>query len=237
MGATDPEEMDASSPWTHVQFDTSIVSDATVLSKLSKIVRGLTRECLHVLEDFSLKPSASSPGLRPARKGAFVVELYYKHAPRSCYNMAALAHAGYYNGTIFHRVVRDVLVQGGDPTGTGRGGESIYSGKFEDEITRQLKHTGAGVVAMANPGQKDSNGSQFYITLKPLPSLDGKHSIFGRIYSGMGVVQRLGMVATDADDRPLDPVTIHQAKPFRGPPPPKDEQVEHSSTLRIAAAN
>ena len=71
--------------------------------------------------------------------GSFVVELYHRHAPRTCYNMAALAHAGYYDNTVFHRIIRDFMVQGGDPTGTGRGGESIYGGKFEDEISRNLK--------------------------------------------------------------------------------------------------
>ncbi len=102
-------------------------------------------------------------------------------------------------------------------------GESIYGGKFEDEITRNLKHTGAGVVSMANAG-KDTNGSQFFVTLKSTPFLDGKHTIFGRIYSGMGVIQRMGLVATDEDDRPKNPITIHTARPFRGPPPSKEEQ-------------
>lgn len=148
-----------------------------------------------------------------------MIELYYKHTPRTAYNMAALAHAGYYNNTIFHRIVRDFMVQGGDPTGTGRGGESIYGGKFEDELTRNLKHTGAGVVSMANAGP-NTNGSQFFITLKPTPFLDGKHTIFGRIYSGMGIVQRMGLVATDSDDRPLQPITILTASSHRGPPPP-----------------
>jgi len=154
-----------------------------------------------------------------------VIELYYKHCPRTSYNLAALAHAGYYDGTIFHLIIRDFMVQGGDdPTGTGRGGESVYGGKFEDEITRNLKFVGARVVAMANPGTPNSNGSQFFITLKPTPFLDGKHTIFGRVYSGMGIIQRMGMVATDADDRPISDVTIHKATPYRGPPPPKQEQ-------------
>ena len=111
------------------------------------------------------------------------------------------------------------MIQCGDPTGTGRGGVSIYGGKFEDEITRNLKHTGAGVVSMANAGP-NTNGSQFFVTLKPTPFLDGKHTIFGRIYSGMSVIQRIGMAATDADDRPMKPITIFKATPFRGPPPP-----------------
>ena len=91
------------------------------------------------------------------------------------------------------------MAQGGDPTGTGRGGESIYGGKFRDEITRELKHVGAGVLAMANSGPH-TNGSQFYITLAPAPWLDGKQSIFGRIASGMGAVRKLGMVPVDAND-------------------------------------
>ena len=154
-----------------------------------------------------------------------MIELYYKHTPRTCYNLAALAYKGYYNNTPIHRIVRDFMVQMGDPTGTGRGGESVYDGgKFEDEITRNLKHTGAGVVSMANSGP-NTNGSQFFVTLKSTPWLDGKHTIFGRIYSGMGVIQRMGMVATDGDDRPMKPIVIHKAKPFRGPPPPAGEAV------------
>lgn len=122
------------------------------------------------------------------------------------------------------------MVQGGDPTGTGRGGESIYGGKFQDEITRNLKHTGAGVVSMANAGP-NTNGSQFFITLKPTPFLDGKHTIFGRVYSGMGVVQRMGMVPTDQDDRPKIPITIHQAIAYKGyPPPPPPSPVTSSNT-------
>jgi cyclophilin family peptidyl-prolyl cis-trans isomerase len=153
--------------------------------------------------------------------GSFVIELYYKHAPRTCHNIAGLAEADYYNKTTFHRVVRDFMVQGGDPTGTGRGGESVYGGKFEDEISRNLKHTGAGVVSMANSGP-NTNGSQFFVTLRPTPWLDGKHTVFGRIYRGMGVVQRMGMVATDAEDRPKNPIIVHSAKAYRGPPPLND---------------
>lgn len=149
--------------------------------------------------------------------GTFVVELYHKHVPRTCYNFAALADCGYYNDTTFHRVIRDFMIQGGDPTGTGKGGESIYGGKFEDEISKNLKHTGGGILSMANSGP-NTNGSQFFITLKSTPWLDNKHTIFGRIYSGMGVVQRMGMVATDGDDKPKAPITIHKARPYHGIP-------------------
>ena len=121
---------------------------------------------------------------------------------------------GYYNDTTFHRVVRDFMIQGGDPTGTGRGGESVFGGKFPDEITPELRHTGAGVVSMANAGP-NTNGSQFFVTLAPAPWLDGKHTIVGRVSAGMGVVQRLGSVPTGQDDRPLVEVRVFRAFPHR----------------------
>ena len=99
------------------------------------------------------------------------------------------------------------MIQGGDPTGTGQGGRSIYGEKFEDEIHSSLKHTGAGILSMANSGP-NTNGSQFFITLAPTPYLDGKHTIFGRVKSGLRVVQRMGLVKTAAEDRPVEEVKI-----------------------------
>ncbi|PSS23592.1 Peptidyl-prolyl cis-trans isomerase [Actinidia chinensis var. chinensis] len=139
--------------------------------------------------------------------GSFTLEMYYKHAPRTCRNFIELARRGYYDNVKFHRIIRDFIVQGGDPTGTGRGGESIYGAKFEDEITRELKHTGAGIISMANAGP-NTNGSQFFITLAPAPSLDGKHTIFGRVCRGMEIIKRLGSVQTDNNDRPIHDVKI-----------------------------
>lgn len=103
------------------------------------------------------------------------------------------------------------MIQTGDPTGTGRGGSSIYGDKFEDEIHASLKHTGAGILSMANSGP-NTNGSQFFITLAPTPWLDGKHTIFGRVKGGMKVVQRMGLVKTGGEDRPVDQVTIIKAR-------------------------
>ncbi|KAL1813318.1 peptidyl-prolyl cis-trans isomerase CYP18-2 [Daucus carota subsp. sativus] len=144
--------------------------------------------------------------------GSFTVEMYYKHAPKTCRNFIELSRKGYYDGVIFHRIVKDFIVQGGDPTGTGRGGQSIYNngGKFEDEIHPKLKHTGAGILSMANAGP-NTNGSQFFITLAPTQSLDGKHTIFGRVCRGMEIVKRLGSVQTNNNDRPIHEVKILRA--------------------------
>ncbi|KAK8751605.1 hypothetical protein OTU49_009433 [Cherax quadricarinatus] len=142
--------------------------------------------------------------------GEVTLELYWKHAPNTCRNFAELSRRGYYNGCKFHRIIRDFMIQGGDPTGTGRGGASIYGKHFNDEIHDELKHTGAGLLSMANAGP-NTNGSQFFITLAPTQWLDGKHAIFGRVSSGMQVVKRMGLVETDNNDRPVDPVKIKRA--------------------------
>lgn len=139
--------------------------------------------------------------------GDISIELYWKHAPNTCRNFAELARRGYYNETIFHRIITDFMIQGGDPTGTGRGGTSIYGSTFADEIHSELKHSGAGILSMANSGP-NTNGSQFFITLAPCQWLDGKHTIFGRIYSGMQVIKRIGLVETDTNDRPNEPIKI-----------------------------
>uniref|UniRef100_A0A1I7YUB5 Peptidyl-prolyl cis-trans isomerase n=1 Tax=Steinernema glaseri TaxID=37863 RepID=A0A1I7YUB5_9BILA len=143
--------------------------------------------------------------------GSIMIELYWDHAPRTCQNFQALAERGYYNKTIFHRVIADFMIQGGDPTGTGRGGSSIYGDVFADEIHPQLKHTGAGIISMANAGP-NTNGSQFFITLAPTQHLDGKHAIFGRVHKGMKVVQNIGRLDTDQQDKPKTDVVIQLAR-------------------------
>lgn len=151
--------------------------------------------------------------------GAVCVELYWDEAPLACENMTRLADKGYYNGTVFHRVIANFMAQAGDPTGTGRGGESVWGGKFADELTPALKHTGAGVLSMANGGP-GTNASQFFFTLAPCPWLDGKHTVFGRVASGMRVVQRIGLVPCDKNDRPAQPIEIQRAYSYEGPTPP-----------------
>ncbi|KAL7041112.1 hypothetical protein ACKWTF_000649 [Chironomus riparius] len=139
--------------------------------------------------------------------GNFTIELYWKHAPLTCRNFAELTRRGFYNRIKFHRCISDFMIQTGDPTGTGRGGTSIYGASFNDEIHPELRHSGAGIVSMANSGP-NTNGSQFFITLAPCQHLDGSQTIFGRISSGMGVIKRIGNVETDSNDCPLSDVTI-----------------------------
>jgi peptidyl-prolyl cis-trans isomerase-like 1 len=102
------------------------------------------------------------------------------------------------------------MLQGGDPTGTGRGGESIWGGKFEDEFDNSLLHTGPGILSMANSGP-GTNGSQFFLTLAPTPHLNGKHTVFGQVVEGMDVVEKIAAVQTDGGDRPLQDVIILKA--------------------------
>lgn len=142
--------------------------------------------------------------------GAFAVELYTRDAPRTCHSFVSLAQSNYFDGTIFHRVIRDFMIQGGDPTGTGRGGRSIYGDRFDDE-ENSLKHTGAGVLSMVNAGP-NTNGSQFFITLAPCPHLDGKHTVFGRVLEGLQTIRHIGNIQTDRNDRPIQDIKILNCK-------------------------
>lgn len=144
--------------------------------------------------------------------GTFECELFEDKAPKTVANFVGLAEKGYYDGVIFHRVIDNFVIQGGDPTGTGRGGESIYGHPFEDEFHPDLKHDKAGVLSMANAGP-NTNGSQFFITLAPTPWLDNKHSIFGQVIKGMDVVRKIGKVETiKPGDRPVNDVVMKKVR-------------------------
>jgi peptidyl-prolyl cis-trans isomerase B (cyclophilin B) len=135
--------------------------------------------------------------------GAIEVELFDEDAPKTVGNFTKLARDGFYNGVIFHRVIPDFMIQGGDPTGTGSGGPGY---QFEDEANQHPVVRGA--LAMANAGP-NTNGSQFFIvTAEATPWLDGKHTVFGRVTSGMDVVDAISSLETDASDRPRDEVRM-----------------------------
>ena len=136
--------------------------------------------------------------------GTFSAEMFEDVAPKTAGNFMKLVSDGYYDGIIFHRVIDEFMIQGGDPTGTGTGGPGYT---IEDEFAPGLSHTSEGVFSMANAGP-NSGGSQFFITLAATPWLDGKHAIFGKVISGMEGVSVIGRVATNPADRPLEEVVM-----------------------------
>lgn len=169
--------------------------------------------------------------------GDISIRLFADMVPRTVKNFVTHAQNGYYDGLIFHRVIKDFMIQGGDPTGTGCGGESIYGEKFEDEFHPEL-HNIKGALSMANAGP-NTNGSQFFIvqastvpedmleqmrgmtdrgfpentvnayeTLGGTPWLDFRHSVFGQVFDGMDIVDAIANVKTDGSDRPLEDVKI-----------------------------
>ena len=138
--------------------------------------------------------------------GTFTAEMFEDVAPKTAGNFLALVRKGYYDGIIFHRVIEGFMIQGGDPTGTGRGGPGYT---IPDEFAPGLKHDAEGVFSMANAGP-NSGGSQFFITLAATPWLDGKHAIFGKVVEGMDVVREIGRVKTSAGDRPAEDVVMEK---------------------------
>jgi peptidyl-prolyl cis-trans isomerase B (cyclophilin B) len=140
-------------------------------------------------------------------EGDIVLELFDEDAPQTVANFKKLAGQGFYDGLIFHRVIRDFMIQGGCPQGTGTGGPGYT---FEDEINQHK--IVKGTLAMANAGP-DTNGSQFFIvTADETPWLDGKHTAFGQVVDGMDVVERLGNAETDSRDRPVEPLGIQSVE-------------------------
>jgi cyclophilin family peptidyl-prolyl cis-trans isomerase len=138
--------------------------------------------------------------------GTIVAEMFEDAAPKTAGNFIELAEKGFYDGVIFHRVIDGFMIQGGDPTGTGRGGPGY---QIPDEFAPGLAHTQPGLFSMANAGP-NTGGSQFFITLAATPWLDGKHAIFGKVRSGLDVVQAIGKVRTGMADRPTEDVVMEK---------------------------
>jgi cyclophilin family peptidyl-prolyl cis-trans isomerase len=138
--------------------------------------------------------------------GTLKIELFEDRAPKTTANFIELAEKDFYDGVIFHRVIEGFMLQGGDPTGTGRGGPGHT---IEDEFHPELRHDAPGILSMANAGP-NTGGSQFFITLAATPWLDGKHAVFGKVVEGMDVVREIGSVATDQGDRPKEEVRMEK---------------------------
>jgi cyclophilin family peptidyl-prolyl cis-trans isomerase len=145
--------------------------------------------------------------------GKFTIELFEQQTPKTVGNFVTLSEKNFYDGVIFHRVIDGFMIQGGDPTGTGRGGPGY---QFADEFHPQLKHTSEGILSMANAGP-NTNGSQFFITLAPTPHLDGRHSVFGKVVDGIDVVRKIGKTPVKAGDRPATDVVMNKVTIERVP--------------------
>ncbi|MGH2638748.1 MAG: peptidylprolyl isomerase [Rhabdochlamydiaceae bacterium] len=139
--------------------------------------------------------------------GTFEVELFPKVAPKACENFLKLAEKNYYNGTIFHRIIPGFMIQGGDPLGTGTGGQSIWGKAFEDECKQDVKFDKPGYLAMANAGPR-TNGSQFFVTTVATPHLHMKHTLFGQVTKGYDVVQKIEAVGTAGLGKPSQRIEI-----------------------------
>lgn len=141
--------------------------------------------------------------LLETNQGTIEVELFSEKAPKTCENFTGLIKKGYYNGIIFHRVIKDFMIQGGDPTGTGMGGESIWGKSFEDEFDDALSFDTKGLLAMANAGP-NTNGSQFFITTAKTEWLNNRHTIFGKVVSGYDVVEKIENTNVGSQDKPIE---------------------------------
>lgn len=143
-------------------------------------------------------------------QGVVEIKLFEDIAPKACENFKGLVAKGYYDGLIFHRVIKSFMVQGGDPTGTGRGGESFWGKDFEDEFSPSVKFDRPGLLAMANRGPA-TNGSQFFITTVATPWLNNRHTIFGEVVSGYDAVQKIENVKVGPGDKPIEDQKIIKA--------------------------
>ena len=131
-------------------------------------------------------------------------------APKACENFTGLVEKGYYDGLVFHRAIKGFMIQGGDPTGTGRGGNSLWGRPFGDEVTGDVTFSKKGILAMANSGA-NTNGSQFFITTASTPWLNNKHTIFGEVVAGYAVIEKIEGTPVGAQDKPAEDQIILKA--------------------------
>jgi peptidyl-prolyl cis-trans isomerase-like protein 2 len=148
--------------------------------------------------------------------GDLVIELQTDTAPKAVWNFVKLSQRGYYRGVPFHRNIKNFMIQGGDPTGTGKGGTSVWGKPFADEFESRLTHSERGMMSMANKG-KNTNSSQFFITYRPAKHLDNKHTIFAKVVDGLDVLDKMEAAPTGDGDRPLNKIAIRDVVVFLDP--------------------
>ncbi|XP_071534720.1 RING-type E3 ubiquitin-protein ligase PPIL2 [Panulirus ornatus] len=164
--------------------------------------------------------------------GTLNLEVYCDSVSKASENFTRLCERGYYNGTKFHRSIRHFMIQGGDPEGTGKGGESIWGTPFKDEFRHNLSHKGRGVLSMANSGP-DTNKSQFFITYRSCTHLDGKHTIFGRVVGGLATLSAMEAIETDNKDTPIEDIIIHETSVFVNPFKEADHQLAEERRIDL----
>lgn len=171
------------------------------------------RLLLALLLSYSFALAAHPTVLLQTTQGDITLELYEDVAPLAVENFTGLVKKGYYNGLTFHRIIKNFMIQGGDPTGTGAGGASIWNKPFKDEFKSGVVFNQSGILAMANAGPR-TNGSQFFITTAPTPWLNGYHTIFGKVIKGSDTLSKLNNVQTNGQqngDRPIQVQKIIKA--------------------------
>jgi peptidyl-prolyl cis-trans isomerase-like protein 2 len=169
--------------------------------------------------------------------GSLNLELFCEQVPKTCDNFITHCKKGYFNGTKFHRSIRNFMIQGGDPTSkggkaSGRGGSSIWNNKFEDEFKPGLSHNFRGILSMANSGP-NTNGSQFFITYRSCKHLDGKHTIFGKLVGGLETLTEMERIEVDKDDVPIEDIVIQSTTIFVNPYDEVDEELAEARRLEI----
>ncbi|XP_072809558.1 RING-type E3 ubiquitin-protein ligase PPIL2 isoform X3 [Vicugna pacos] len=168
-------------------------------------------------------------------QGDLNLELHCDLTPKTCENFIKLCKRRYYDGTIFHRSIRNFVIQGGDPTGTGTGGESYWGKPFKDEFRPNLSHTGRGILSMANSGP-NTNKSQFFITFRSCAYLDKKHTIFGRVVGGFDTLTAMENVESDPKtDRPKEEIRIESTTVFVDPYEEADAQIAAERRMQLEA--
>jgi peptidyl-prolyl cis-trans isomerase B (cyclophilin B) len=163
------------------------------------------------LEQLNAPQAGEEIAVITTNHGEIKLRLFPEVAPKAVENFKTHAKDGYYNGVSFHRVMNDFMIQGGDPEGTGRGGESIWGAPFEDEFSSDYRNV-RGALSMANAGP-GTNGSQFFIVqTTETPWLDGRHTVFGQVFEGMDVVDKIASVDVDGNDKPKEPVLMEKVE-------------------------
>ncbi len=195
---------------------TKIILLATLILALLSIVACNKKEDIGGielnLEQLEMPKAGEEVAIITTNHGEIKLRLFPEIAPKAVENFKTHAKNGYYNGVTFHRVMEDFMIQGGDPQGSGRGGESIWAAPFEDEFHKDYQHL-YGTLSMANAGPA-TNGSQFFIVHKSDGTdwLNGKHTVFGQVYEGMDVVDTIAKVKTGPGDKPVEPVVMEKVE-------------------------